>query len=120
MKSIRATVETSAVFALLAPAMVWAEIEGTKAEGIRGLEICIVANSYTEIDFRDAYERRIRAKGYTTRSVAEKGMCPITGMRAAGSLSITEILTTILPVGIWSIRPIVASSHRPSRTEEKP
>ena len=55
-----------------------AEITGAKAEGIRGQEICIVENSYTAVDFRAAYERRIRAKGYPTRSVADRGACPIT------------------------------------------
>jgi aspartyl/asparaginyl beta-hydroxylase (cupin superfamily) len=63
---------------LLAPAICQAEIDGTKAGGILGQEICIVDNSYTAADFRDAYERRIRAKGYTTRLVQEKTACPVT------------------------------------------
>jgi hypothetical protein len=55
-----------------------AEITGTKADGIGGQEICIVENSYTAADFRAAYERRIRAKGFSTRSVADRSACPIT------------------------------------------
>jgi hypothetical protein len=57
---------------------VYADVTGTKAEGLQGGEICIVGNTYTGQDFRDAYERRIRAKGYTTRIVAAKGDCTIT------------------------------------------
>jgi hypothetical protein len=64
--------------AALAAVVCCAGIEGAKAEGIRGQEICIVGNDYTGADFRDAYERRIRARGYTTRVVQAKTDCPIT------------------------------------------
>jgi hypothetical protein len=64
--------------ALLLPAVCVADIDGARAAGIEGKEICIVGNSFTGTDFRDAYERQIRAKGYTTRIVQETNACPIT------------------------------------------
>jgi hypothetical protein len=79
--------KTSSVLLILGAFAVSAQagtdIKGTKAEGIQGQEICIVGNSYTGQDFLDAYERRIRAKGYTTRIVAAKSDCPITTTYAA-------------------------------------
>ena len=74
----QAALVSCVMFTLLAPAVCQAEVHGTKAEGIRGQDICIVDNSYTAPDFRDAYERRIRAKGDTTRRVQEKSACPVT------------------------------------------
>ena len=74
----QAALVSCAIVTLLVPAVCKAEIEGTKAAGILGQEICIVDNSYTAADFRDAYERRVRAKGYTTRLVQEKTACPVT------------------------------------------
>jgi hypothetical protein len=75
VKKLPAIVFAAAV--LIAPAICSAEMQGTKAEGIKGQEICIVENSYTGADFRAAFERRILAKGYTVRSVSDKGACPI-------------------------------------------
>jgi hypothetical protein len=63
---------------LLVPGIAAADIEGTMASGVEGQEICIVGNTYVGQDFRDAYERRIRARGYATRIVAAKSDCPIT------------------------------------------
>jgi hypothetical protein len=55
-----------------------ADIDGTRAAGISGQEICIVDNGYTGTDFRDAYDRQIRARGFATRIVHAKSECPIT------------------------------------------
>lgn len=65
-------------FAILVPGMAAADIEGTMAAGVDGQEICIIGNTYVDQDFRDAFERRIRAKGYATRIVAAKSDCLIT------------------------------------------
>lgn len=66
------------VIAILVPQIGRADIEGTRAAGIWGQEICIVDNTYTGADFRDAYERQVRARGYTTRVVQDKTACPVT------------------------------------------
>jgi hypothetical protein len=66
------------VVAAFLPQMARADIDGTQADGISGREICIVDNSYTGADFRDAYERQIRARGFATRIVHDKTECPIT------------------------------------------
>ena len=64
--------------AALIPATSFAAIEGTKAEDVKGQEICLIDNAYTGVDFRDAYDRQLRAKGYTTRIIHDKAECPIT------------------------------------------
>jgi len=64
--------------AALIPATSFAAIEGTKAEGVKGMEICLIDNAYTGVDFRDAYVRQLAARGYTARIVHDKGECPIT------------------------------------------
>lgn len=101
MKPVHAAI-VCVTLALILPVVCSAGIEGTKADGIKGQEICIVENSYTGADFRAAYERRIRAKGYTTRSVAEKSACPITttfvatyGRTAWGRYLQTAMLTIL-------------------------
>jgi hypothetical protein len=73
-----ARVVTAASFAVLVPGIAAADITGTMAAGVEGQEICIVGNEYVGQDFREAYERRIRAKGYATRVVAAKTDCVIT------------------------------------------
>ena len=47
-------------FAALIPAASFAAIEGTRAEGVKGQEICLIDNAYTGVDFRDAYDRQLR------------------------------------------------------------
>lgn len=64
------------VLAYPAPAEA-AKIEGKLVAGLAGQEICIVDNPAVQQDFRDAYQRRIEAKGYTTRIVQAIGDCPI-------------------------------------------
>ena len=54
-----------------------AKIEGKMAAGIEGQEVCIVDNPGVQQDFRDAYQRRIQAKGYATRIVKQIGDCPV-------------------------------------------
>jgi hypothetical protein len=78
MNARRQLIAWCAIPVLSVPVICCADVEGTRAEGIRGQEICIVDNTYTSADFRDAYERRVRAKGYTTRLVQDKAACPIT------------------------------------------
>ncbi|HEX5056373.1 MAG TPA: hypothetical protein VFX02_07725 [Gammaproteobacteria bacterium] len=48
----------------------------TKANGISGTEICIVDNKSVKQDFRDAYERQIQQRGYTTKIVEAIDACP--------------------------------------------
>src|SRR4051812_8028553 len=50
-------------------------VETTKAVNILSKEICIVDNPHVRLDFRDAYERRIQAKGYTTKIVKDAAAC---------------------------------------------
>jgi hypothetical protein len=64
--------------AALIPVTGFAAIEGTRAEGVKGQEICIIDNAYTGVDFRDAFDRQLRAKGYATRIIHDKAECPIT------------------------------------------
>jgi hypothetical protein len=78
MKTGSRLVACGIAVAAFLPQMCRADIDGTQAAGISGQEICIVDNSYTGADFRDAYERQIRARGFATRVVHDKSECPIT------------------------------------------
>jgi hypothetical protein len=49
----------------------------TKAAQIGSEEICIVDNPIDRQAFRDAYERRIQAKGYKTRVVSDAKACQV-------------------------------------------
>lgn len=40
--------------------------------------ICIVDNKRVRVDFRDAYERQLQAKGYATKVIAGGETCPTT------------------------------------------
>ena len=79
MRTIRITriAACGAALAALLPPICRADIEGTQAADISGQEICVVDNSYTGADFRDAYVRQIRARGFAARIVQEKTECPI-------------------------------------------
>jgi hypothetical protein len=55
----------------------------TKVTNIASKEICIVDNPEVWQDFRDAYERRIQAKGYKTQIVKEAAACQVTTTYAA-------------------------------------
>ncbi len=53
-------------------------MNATKAAKLSGKAICIIENPTVKPDFRDAYERQIRAKGYETKVVPDGTVCPIT------------------------------------------
>ena len=46
-----------------------------QATGITDKTVCIVDNPSVRPEFRDAYERQIRAKGYETKIVADVASC---------------------------------------------
>ena len=78
MNSTPIGIAAAGLFAGLMPTLAAADVHGTMARGVEGQEICIISNTYVAQDFRDAYERRIRAKGYATRIVTAKTDCPVT------------------------------------------
>ena len=55
----------------------------TKAPPITGKTICIVNNPEVWTDFRDAYERQIVARGYSTKIVDAVTACDITSTYSA-------------------------------------
>jgi len=58
-------------------------LDATKATGLSGKEICLIDNPDVRQDFRDAYERRIQAKGYKTQIIKEASACQITSTYTA-------------------------------------
>ena len=50
----------------------------TKATGISDKNICIIDNPEVPVDFRAAFERQIRAKGYQTRIIRSDETCATT------------------------------------------
>ena len=58
-------------------------IDVTRAVHIDDKEICIVDNLDVRHAFRDAYERRIQAKGYKTQIISEASACEITSTYTA-------------------------------------
>lgn len=58
-------------------------VDVTKATRISGKEICIVDNPSVRRDFRDAYERQIQAKGYTTKIINDVSACQVTSTYVA-------------------------------------
>ncbi|HKY01094.1 MAG TPA: Sbal_3080 family lipoprotein [Burkholderiales bacterium] len=49
-----------------------------KAASISDKTVCIIDNPAVRVDFRDAYERQVRAKGYETKIVNTNSACPTT------------------------------------------
>jgi hypothetical protein len=49
-----------------------------KATGLSDKTLCIVDNPAVRVDFRDAYERQVQAKGYQTKIVPTNAACPTT------------------------------------------
>jgi hypothetical protein len=58
-------------------------LKATKVTNIGSKEICIVDNPAVWQDFRDAYARRIQAKGYKTQIIKDAGACQVTTTYAA-------------------------------------
>lgn len=73
------------ILALLLPIVLSGciSLNTTKATNIGSKEICIVDNPAVWQDFRDAYARRIQAKGYKTQIVKEATACQFTTTYAA-------------------------------------
>jgi hypothetical protein len=73
------------IFAFFLPIVISGciSLNTTKVTNIASKEICIVDNPEVWQDFRDAYERRIQAKGYKTQIVKEATACQVTTTYAA-------------------------------------
>ena len=72
-----------AVVALVLPLAGCISTKVTKATSIPDKTICIVDNPAVRTDFRDAYERQLRAKGYETKIVDANATCPVTSTYTA-------------------------------------
>ena len=58
-------------------------VSGIKATRITGKEICIIDNPQVRSEFRDAYERQLQARGYTTKIIYNPNDCKITSTFSA-------------------------------------
>ncbi len=54
-----------------------------KATSISDKTVCIVDNPAVRVEFRDAYERQVQAKGYETKIVDTNVACPTTSTYTA-------------------------------------
>jgi hypothetical protein len=58
-------------------------LNATRAPVTAGDAICIIKNPEVREAFLEAYERQLRAKGYTTKVIAEPASCKITSTYTA-------------------------------------
>ncbi len=77
MTSLNLTTKTLAILCILATTGC-VSMHATKAAKLSGKTICVIDNPQVKPEFRDAYERQIRVKGYETKVVPDGKDCPIT------------------------------------------
>lgn len=118
----------AAIACALATSTYAAKFEGKMAKGIEGQEICIVNNPAVQQDFRDAYQRRIQAKGYNTRIVRQISNCPISTTYTAeygqhwGVYLASSVLTVYRdgsPIGSIAYNVSYANPGKHGRVEDK-